>query len=93
METFFFFIPYRLIWSNFVKFMGEQEPSTFTVYTIPVETVPAAGYSVGSLQDYLGILPSIACTAASWTHSALPVRAYYLVYDEWFRGREPDHEL
>lgn len=84
-ETFFFFVPYRLIWTNFVKFMGEQEPSTFTVYTVPQMTVPGAGYSVSSLADYMGIPTSIACTAASWTHTSLPFRAYALIYNEWFR--------
>lgn len=85
-ETFFFFVPYRLIWDNFVKFMGEQEPSTFTVYTVPQCTVPAAGYSVGRLLDYMGIPPSIPCAGSTtWTHSALPVRAYYLIWNQWFR--------
>lgn len=85
LETFFFFVPYRLIWSNFVKFMGEQEPSTFTAYTMPMTSVNAAGYSVGSVADYLGIPTSIACTASSWTHSCLPYRAYCLIYNQWFR--------
>src|SRR5882757_11558565 len=35
-ETFFFFVPLRLVWTNFVKFMGEQEPSTFTAFTLPI---------------------------------------------------------
>jgi hypothetical protein len=84
-ETFFFFVPYRLVWANFVKMMGEQEPSTFTVFTIPQATVPAGGYAVGSVQDYLGLPTSIACTGASWTHSVLPIRAYMLIYNQWFR--------
>lgn len=85
-ETFFFFVPYRLVWDNFVKFMGEQEPNTFTVYTIPQMTVPAAGYAVGSLPDYFGIPPSIACTGSTtWSHSCLPFRAYNLIYNQWFR--------
>jgi len=84
-ESFWFFVPYRLVWTNFVKFMGEQEPSTFTVYTIPQCTPPAAGYAIGCLQDYMGIPTEIACTAGTWSHSALPVRAFHRIYNEWFR--------
>lgn len=84
-ETFFFFVPNRLLWSNFVKFMGEQEPNTFTVYTIPQMTVPVGGYSVGCLQDYMGIPTGITAAGGSWTHTCLPTRAYYLIYNQWFR--------
>lgn len=86
LDIFFFFVPNRLLWTNWQKFCGEQlNPGDSTSYTIPVTTVPAAGYVVGRCQDYLGFPVGIACTAASWTHSALPARAYYRIYNEWFR--------
>lgn len=86
LETFFFAIPYRLVWENWEKFNGAQDdPGDSTSYTIPQATVPAAGYVTGRLEDYFGIPVDIAASTTSWTHSVLPRRAYYRVYNEWFR--------
>ena len=86
LDTFFFAVPMRLIWNNWQKFCGEQEdPGDSTSYTVPQQTVPAAGYSVASLQDYLGIPVGIGSSVNVWTHSCLPTRAYYRIYNEWFR--------
>ena len=85
--SFFFFVPNRLVWNNWTKFMGEQEnPSDSISYTIPQQVSPAGGYAVGSLQDYFG-LPTLGQVATAFTvsHSALPVRAYNLIYNQWFR--------
>jgi hypothetical protein len=87
MDSFFFFVPNRLVWNNWVKFMGEQEnPSDSISYTIPQQVSPAGGYAIGSLQDYLG-LPTVGQVGGGNTvsHSALPVRAYNLIYNQWFR--------
>jgi hypothetical protein len=87
LDSFFFFVPNRLIWNNWVKFMGEQEnPSDSISYTVPQQVSPAGGYAVGSLQDYLG-LPTVGQVGNSNTvsHNALPVRAYNLIYNQWFR--------
>lgn len=87
LETFFFFVPYRLIWTNWVKMMGQQDnPADSISYTIPQQVCPASGYAVNSLQDYFG-LPTVGQVAGGNTvsHSALPLRAYNLIYNEWFR--------
>ena len=57
LETFFFFVPNRLVWENWQKFCGEQEdPGDSTDYLIPTITSPAStGFAVGSLYDYFGI--------------------------------------
>ena len=56
LDTFYFFVPLRLIWTNFVKFMGEQDnPSDSVSYTVPVFT--AYNPSAETLSDYLGIPP------------------------------------
>jgi len=84
LETFFFAVPLRLVWNNFQKFMGEQEdPGDSTDYLIPVMTAPVGGYAIGSLQDYMGLPTGI----AGYEHSALPLRAYNLIYNEWFRDQ------
>lgn len=87
LDSFFFFVPNRLVWNNWVKFMGEQEnPSDSISFTIPQQVSPAGGYAVGSLQDYLG-LPTVGQVGALNTvsHNALPVRAYNLIFNQWFR--------
>ena len=87
LDSFFFFVPNRLVWNNWVKFMGEQEnPSDSISYTIPQQVSPVGGYAVGSLQDYLG-LPTVGQVGNSNTvsHNALPVRAYNLIFNQWFR--------
>ena len=87
LDSFFFFVPNRLVWTNWVKFMGEQDnPADSISYTVPQQVSPAGGYAIGSLQDYLG-LPTVGQVTAGATvsHSALPTRAYNLIYNQWFR--------
>lgn len=87
LDTFFFFVPNRLVWTNWVRFMGEQDnPSDSISYVIPQQVSPAGGYAIGSLQDYMG-LPTVGQVSAGQTvsHSALFTRAYNLIWDEWFR--------
>lgn len=87
LDSFFFFVPNRLVWTNWVKFMGQQDnPADSISYTVPQQTSPVAGYAVNSLQDYFG-LPTVGQVggANSVSHSALPLRAYNLIWNEWFR--------
>lgn len=87
LDSFFFFVPNRLVWSNWRKFMGEQaNPADSTSYVIPQSVSPSGGYSVGTLQDYFG-LPTAGQVGAGNTvsHSALFLRAYNLIWNEWFR--------
>jgi hypothetical protein len=82
METFYFFVPNRLVWHNWQKLCGEQEtPGDSTDYLVPQVTAPAGGWSVGSLADYFGIPIGV----ANLEVNALPFRAYNLIYNEWFR--------
>ena len=81
LETFFFFVPMRLIWENFQKFMGEQEnPGDSTDFLIPT-FVDSAGAGVGYLADYFGIPTSV----KNVSYNILPFRAYWLIWNEWFR--------
>jgi len=55
-ETFAFFVPCRLVWNNWQKFMGEQDnPGDSTSFTVPVCSSPVGGWLAGSLQDYMGL--------------------------------------
>jgi len=87
MDSFFFFVPNRLIWDNWQKFMGQQvNPGDSISYVVPQQVSPAGGYAIGSLQDYMG-LPTVGQVAAGQTvsHCAFWPRAYNLIWNEWFR--------
>ncbi len=82
LDTFYFFVPLRLIWTNFVKFMGEQDnPADSVSYTVPVMT--AYNPTAESLSDYLGIPPLGG--GATISHMSLYHRAYNLIWNQWFR--------
>lgn len=89
LESFFFFVPNRLVWSNWVKFMGEQDnPADSISFVVPKLTSPVAGFLVGSIYDYFG-LPCVGQIQAgnTITVSALPFRGYNLIYNDWFRDQ------
>lgn len=77
-ETFFFAVPYRLVWNNWQKMCGEQEnPGDSTDYLVP--TVSGT-VTTNSLFDYMGIP-----IGNSLTWNNLHGRAYNLIWNEWFR--------
>jgi len=87
LDSFFFFVPNRLIWSNWQKFMGQQaNPGDSISYVVPQQVSPAGGYAIGSLQDYMG-LPTVGQVSNTGTvsHCAFWPRAYNLIWNEWFR--------
>jgi hypothetical protein len=89
LDSFFFFVPNRLLWDNWQKFMGEQnDPGDSISYIVPTTTSPAGGYAVNSLQDYMG-LPTVGQIggAATVTHCSFWPRAYNLIWNEWFRDQ------
>ena len=84
-DTHFFFVPNRLLWTNWERFNGAQDnPGDSTDFLIPQMTAPAVtGYANGSLSDYFGIPTEI----PSLPHNSLWHRAYNLIYNEWFRDQ------
>jgi len=87
LDSFFFFVPNRLIWSNWQKFMGQQDnPSDSISYVVPTTSTPASGYAVGSIFDYMG-LPTVGQVGSgnTVTHNVLHLRAYNLIWNQWFR--------
>lgn len=94
-DTFFFFVPNRILWSHWVNFMGEQaSPSDSISYTIPQIVSKASGYDVSSLFDYFG-LPTAGQVGVgnTFSHSALPLRAYNKIVQEWFRDENLQNAL
>lgn len=84
-DSFFFAVPYRLVWNNWQKFNGEQtDPGDSTDYTVPIMTSTAVtGYTAGSLHDYFGIPTEV----PNMPHMSLMHRAYNLIWNEWFRDQ------
>ena len=88
LDTFFFAVPYRLVWNNWEKFNGAQDdPGDSTSFTVPVCTTPVGGYNVGTLEDYFGIPTDVTQVNDAWTVTALHRRAYFLIWNEWFRDQ------
>jgi len=85
LESFFFFVPYRLLWTNFEKFHGAQDdPGASTDFTIPTVASGVTTFSgTGSLWDYFGLPAGL--TPNDHEVSALPFRAYSKIFNDWFR--------
>lgn len=86
-KTEFFFVPNRLVWTNWVKFMGEQtNPGDSISYTIPQQSGGAgASYAIGTLGDYFLADPSKNYGGTAGKCSALPFRSYNKIWNDWYR--------
>ena len=85
LETFFFFVPYRLLWDDFKKFHGERvNPDDSIDFTVPSVHNSNLNVGVGSIYDYMGLPQTIVDGSEV---SALPFRAYNLIWNEWFRDQ------
>lgn len=86
-DTFFFFVPCRLVWRHWVNFMGEQaEPDASIDYTIP-QVQGTGPQIVGGILDHMGIpyVTDLIDVGQAWQVNALPFRAYDLIWNQWFR--------
>lgn len=84
LDTYFFFVPNRLVWDHWKQFNGENTQSAWlptTEYEIPQLTAPSGGWNIGTIADYMGIPTGVAGLSVN----ALPFRAYALICNEWFR--------
>ena len=89
LETFFFFVPNRLVWDNWQKFNGEQKnPSDSTDFLIP--TVSGTNVQNQTLWDYFGLPTNV---NKALKVNALPFRAYNLIFNEWFRDENLQESL
>lgn len=89
LETFFFFVPNRLVWDNWQKFNGEQKnPTDSTDFLIP--TVSGTNVHNQTLWDYFGLPTNV---NKALKVNALPFRAYNLIFNEWFRDENLQESL
>lgn len=85
-DYFFFFVPNRLTFSNWEKLNGAQtDPGDSTDYILPTMPFAAGKPDVDSIYDKMGLPTDI---AAGYTlKNTLPLRAYNLIWNEWFRDQ------
>lgn len=85
--THFFFVPYRLIWDNYQKFItGGDDGSQNAVMPYIQLNDNNSLLEAGTLADYLGISIADARTG-SISISSLSFRAYQLIYNEYYRDQ------
>ncbi len=86
LDTYYFFVPNRLVWEHWRELNGENTDSAWipqTEYQVPQITAPTGGWSIGTIADYFGIPTGVSGLSVS----ALPFRAYSLIVNEWFRDQ------
>lgn len=84
LDTYYFFVPNRLVWNHWKELNGENTESAWipeTEYQVPQIQSPTGGWNIGTIADYFGIPTGISGLSVS----ALPFRAYSLICNEWFR--------
>lgn len=91
MDTFWFFVPERLLFEHFENMCGQQDnPTDSTDYLFPtIKSPTGTGFEVGSIADYFGLptgVPNLEVRAE-------PFRAYNLIYNEWFRDENLQESL
>ncbi len=90
LETFFFFVPNRILWDNWEKFCGAQDdPADNIDFTIPV--IDSTAVQEGTLGDFMGIPDGL--IPSTTDISALPFRAFRKIYNDWFRDENLQDSL
>lgn len=80
----YYAVPIRLIWDEFDKFRTGGATGDSTVQAPTITSPATVGWSVGSLADYLGVPTGV----GSLVHSALPFRAYNLIWNTFIRDKD-----
>ena len=87
LDTYFFFVPNRLVWEHWVNLMGENTHSAWypqVEYSVPQVNAPAnTGWEIGTLADYFGIPTGV----KGFSVNALPFRCYTKIVNDWFRDQ------
>ena len=85
----FFFVPNRLVWDHWVNMMGERRnPDDSIDFLTP--TIDITNAQNGTLTDYFGLPTNVSGT---YKVSALPFRAYNLIFNEWYRDQNLQDSL
>lgn len=96
LDMYYFYVPSRLCWSHWKEFMGESTTSWVSDvnYQIPQLVVQATDNNrkgiKGSILDYFGVPIGI---NGEMSISRLPINAYNLIWNEWFRDENLQDEI
>ena len=94
MDTYFFFVPCRLLWEHWENMFGENDTNYWaekTEYSTPTcRFGTEKGIQNGSIGDYFGLPTKI---NKKIEVNALPARAYAMIYNEWFRDENLEAPL
>lgn len=94
MDTYFFFVPCRLLWEHWENMFGENDTNYWaekTEYSTPkCKFGLDKGIQNGSIGDYFGLPTNVNKTIEV---NALPARAYAMIYNEWFRDENLEAPL
>lgn len=86
LDTYYFYVPFRLVWEHFQEFMGENKLTAWeqpTEYEIPQIEAPEGGWTEGTIADYMGIPTKV----DNISISSLYFRRYCAIWNEWFRDQ------
>lgn len=85
------FVPHRLVWRDWESFItGGANGDDQSVF--PYIKFPNGGPEIKTLADYFGI-PTDIVNVNGTEVSALPFRAYALIFNEWYRDQDLVSEL
>lgn len=94
-DFYYFYCPNRILWDDFKQFMGEVENTpwmptkNYTVPQIVVKGTAAEGLpKENSILDYMGVPTKV---KATFSINALPIRAYVMIWNEFFRDENVDN--
>lgn len=94
MDTYFFFVPCRLLWEHWENMFGENNTDYWAEkaeYTTPTSLIGGTtGLNSGSIGDYFGLPTGVKNPIKV---NALPARAYAMIYNEWFRDENLEPPL
>jgi hypothetical protein len=96
LDMYYFFVPSRLCWTHWKEFMGESTSAwtadvTYQIPQLVVGDTTANKKGIqGSVLDYLGVPVD---WFGSMSISRLPVNAYNLIWNEWFRDENLQDEI
>lgn len=91
LDSYFFFVPNRIIWDHWKEFMGENTQSAWipqVEYTVPTIAAPSGGFAKGTIADHMGYPVNV-----DWSNDAmnapivLPFRAYAEICNSFFRDQ------
>lgn len=94
LDTYWFFVPNRIVWDKWKQFMGENTKSAWVPSAdppMPVLASPTGGFAKGTIADYMGIPVGVEFPAsAPFAPNSLPFAAYAMIWNDFFRDQNVD---